>query len=122
MRNSQGSAGRGSVENRSKQGESIQSQRAGKFAAAGAIDWSETPIFAYYSQNQALIDVHAFHQIGHDPRTGYLAWDKNHRTNWNVDKLLAKIKQHAEEYKAEQVHGPLYVQALVTLKFLFEEQ
>ena len=56
------------------------------------INWSETPLYKYYQQYQAILDVQKFQQIGHDPQSGYLAWDQRHFSNWEVEQLLGLIK------------------------------
>ena len=107
---------------RGKDPRSEKGSRGGRQASEYAINWSETPLYRYYQDHQAIIDVQKFQQIGHDPQNGYLAWDERHFANWEVETLLGHIKQSYADYENQKVHGPLYVKALVTLKYLFDEQ
>ena len=69
-----------------------------------------------------MLDVHQLQQIGQDAQSGYLAWHPSHFTDQQVDQLLNKIRADQSKYEDEKVHAPIYVQAMVTLKYLFEEQ
>lgn len=63
-----------------------------------------------------------FQQIGLNPQDGFLAWDTIYYTNWEIETLLDTIKSKYSSFEKQEVHSQIYFKALITLKYLFDEQ
>lgn len=57
-----------------------------------------------------------------NPQDGYLAWDSIYYTNWEIEGLLETIKNKYQQFDKQEVHSQIYFKALITLKYLFDEQ
>lgn len=86
------------------------------------VNWSETPIFDYLNFNKNAanqlkrIDLDRFQQINEE------SWDQRLYTEKQIDQLILDIKTNSDDFLENDVQGPIYLKALVTLRYLFNEQ
>ena len=78
------------------------------------INWSNSPLYLYYSSNRKDLKLEQYVQISE--------WDNHYYTDREIEGLIGQVKTNYNEISNNKdTQGPIYLKALLTLKFLLNE-